>query len=73
MNNDPADTQLTTLIAAAISGAAIALKIATTSGATLFDGDCTIAKKLNAPLAGEATYDFTATPTKSAGRAPTLG
>ena len=73
MNNDPADSQLTTLIAAAIAGAAIAMKITTTSAVTLVDADFTISKKLNAPLSGESTYDFTATPTKSAGRAPTLG
>lgn len=73
MVNDPTDAQLATMIAAAISGAAVAVKLVTGSGATLFDGDCTLAKKYNAPLQGEATYDFTATPTKSAGRSPTLG
>jgi len=73
MVNDPTDAQLATMIAAAIAGAAIAVKLVTGSGATLFDGDCTLEKGYNAPLAGESTYDFTATPTKSAGRSPTLG
>ena len=73
MLNDPADTDLAAFIAAAITGAAVALKLETDSGATLIDSDFTLAKKYNAPLSGEATYDFTATPTKSASRAPTLG
>lgn len=73
MVNDPTDTALAVMIAAAISGAAVAVKLATGSGATLFDGDCTLSKKYNAPLTGEGTYDFSATPTKSAGRKPTLG
>lgn len=75
MQNDPADTELATLIAAAITGAAIALLLKTkfTTDDTIFDGDVTIAKKWNAPLSGEGSYDFVATPTKSAGRSPTLG
>lgn len=73
MVNNPTDTVMTTIIAACITGAALAVKLTTGSGATLFDGDCTVAKKYNAPLNGEASYDFTATPTKSAGRSPTLG
>lgn len=73
MINDPTDSVLTTIIAACIAGAALAVKLTTGSGATLFDGDCTVTKKYNAPLAGEGSYDFSATPTKSAGRSPTLG
>lgn len=73
MLNDPDDSVLSTIIAAAITGAALAVKLTTGTDANLFDGDCTISKKYNAPLAGEGTYDFTATPTKSAGRSPTLG
>lgn len=67
------DTTLTTLIAAAISGLPVAVKLATLGGSTIFDGDCTLQKKYNAPLADVASYDFTATPTKQAGRTPTLG
>jgi len=73
MANDPANAQLTTMLAAAKAGGALAVMVKTGSGAILYDGDCTLAKKYNAPMGGEANYDFTATPTKSAGRAPTLG
>lgn len=72
-HNNQNDTTLTTLIAAAIAGLPVALKLVTLSGATLFNGDCSLSKKYNAPLAGTGTYDFTATPTKQAGRAPILG
>lgn len=67
------DTTLTTLIAAAKTGLPVAIKLVTLAGATIFDGDCTLQKKYNAPLADTASYDFTATPTKQAGRIPTLG
>jgi hypothetical protein len=73
MLNDPVDANLVLMISAAIGGAALAIKVTTGSGAVLFDGDCTLSKKYNAGMAGESTYDFTATPTKSAGRGPTLG
>ncbi len=73
MLNDPDDTDLTTIIAAAIVGGPLAITLTTGSGAVLFDGDCTVAKKYNAPLTGEGTYDFSATPTKASGRSPTLG
>ena len=73
MNNDHNDTKLATLIAATVAGEAFALKLVTASNATIFDGDVTASKKYNAPLAGPGTYDFSATPTKKAGRKPTLG
>lgn len=72
-HNNQNDTTLATLIAAAIAGLPVAIKLVTLSGATLFNGDCTLQKKYNAPLAGTGIYDFTATPTKQAGRAPILG
>lgn len=72
--NDPTnDTTLATLIAAAIAGNPMALKLTTGSGATLLDCDVVLTKKYNAPLTGEGTYDFTATPTKQMGRTPTIG
>lgn len=73
MLNDPAAANLSTILAAAKIGGALAIKVENANADVLFDGDCTIAKKFNAPLSGEASYDFTATPTKSAGRSPTLG
>jgi hypothetical protein len=73
MNDDPADSVLTTILAAAKTGAALALKLVTGSGATRFDGDITIDKKESDPFEKESTFDFSAEPTKSAGRAPTLG
>lgn len=72
-HNNQNDTTLTTLLAAAKAGLPVAVKLVTLAGATLFDGDCTLSKKYNAPLGGTASYDFTATPTKQAGRSPILG
>lgn len=74
-HDNPNDTTLTTLLAAAIAGLPVSVKLVTRGGegATLFNGDCTVQKKYNAPLAGMAVYDFTATPTKQAGRSPILG
>jgi len=73
MNNDPSDAALTYLLAAAKTGAAVAIKLVNANDDTLFDGDCSLSKKWNAPLAGESTYDFSATPTKQESRSPTLG
>jgi len=73
MINDPTDTVLGTMINRAITGNPLAVKLTTGSGATLFDGDCIVGKKYNAPLGAEGTYDFTAEPTKKMGRSPTLG
>lgn len=73
INNDPDDAQALTLIAATVSGLPVSLKLTTGSGVTLFHGDVNLTKKLGAPLAGSQTYDFTATPTKQAGRVATLG
>jgi hypothetical protein len=73
MLNDPADAVLILMIAAAKTGAPLALKVTTKSGAVLFDGDCTLSKKHSGPLSGESMYDFTGTPTKEAGRQPILG
>ena len=72
MIDDPTDAVLITLIAASKNGTAIAVKVSD-SGGTLFDGDCYIPKQCAFPLRGESTYSFEATPTKSAGRSPTIG
>lgn len=73
LNDDPDDSQTTTLLAAAAAGSPISFLLKTGNDTTLFDGDVNVDKKLNAPLSGPATYDFTLTPTKQSGRAPTLG
>lgn len=73
MNNDPDDAPLLTIIAAAKLGEPISIKLTTGSGVTLFHGDCILEKDYDAPLAGSATYNFTAVPTKQSGRTPTLG
>lgn len=73
MNNDPDNAQLLLFQAAAIAGNPISIKLVTGSGATLFDGDVILEKDYDAPLAGPATYNFTAVPTKQLGRTPTLG
>jgi len=72
-HNNQNDTTLTTLLAAAKVGLPVALKLVTLAGATLIDGDFTLSKKYNAPLAGTGTYDFVGTATKQAGRTVTLG
>ena len=72
-HNDSNDTTLTTLLAAAIAGLPVALKIVTLAGATLIDGDFTLQKDLTAPLSGMQEYSFTGTATKQAGRTVTLG
>lgn len=72
-HNNSNDTTLATLIAAAIAGLPVAVKIVTLAGATLVDGDFTLQKDLTGPLAGEQLYTFTGTATKQAGRRCTLG
>lgn len=69
---DPTDSVLATILAASVIGGPIAIKVTTGSGAILFDGDCTVFKKYNAPLTGEGSYDFTAEATKQSGRSPVV-
>lgn len=73
MLDDPTDARLITLLAAAKTGAPVAVKVTDNGGGTLFDGDMTLSKKLSGPLGGEGTYDFTGTATKQSGRMPILG
>lgn len=73
MINDSTDTVLTTLLAAASAGDGIVairyLDVAANKG---YDGDSLIQAKESAPLAGETTWDFTATPARGYSRAPQL-
>lgn len=72
MYNKPADTTLAALVAAARTGAAVALKTKSYSSGTGFDGDCTLAVKQGMPLKGMTMLEFTATPTDDEGRTPAL-
>ncbi len=68
------DTELATLKSAAALGTAIALRMKDHSSGSGFDGDVTVTRSQGQPLAGEATHDFTATPTDDSAspRAPIL-
>lgn len=56
------DTTLAALVAAAATGAPVALRVIPHTGGTGFDGDCTISAEVGLPYQGESTLDFTATP-----------
>lgn len=72
MLNKTTDSTLTALLAAAFTGAAVALRTKSYSSGKGFDGDCTLGVKFGAPLKGEATFEFTAEPTDDEGRNPQL-
>jgi hypothetical protein len=66
------DTTLVALLAAQRTGAAVALRTKSYSSGLGYDGDCTLSVKNGMPLKGQNTFEFTATPTDSSGRAPQL-
>lgn len=68
----PADTTLAALIAAARTGAAVALRTKAYSSGTGFDGDCTLQVSAGMPLKGISTFEFTAEATDDEGRTPLL-
>jgi hypothetical protein len=68
MMNRPADTILASLLAAAATGAAVALRTKSYSSGKGFDGDVTLSVKEGAPLNGEGTFEFTSEPTEESGR-----
>ncbi len=72
MINDSTDTVLEAFRVAAFAGSALALRLKDYSAGKGFDGDVTIKMDHGEPLNGEQTYKFTATPTRSAGRSPSL-
>lgn len=72
MLNKPSDTTLTALLAAAATGAAVALRTKNYSSGLGFDGDVSLQVANGAPLRGEATFDFTAEATDDEGRDPSL-
>lgn len=71
MLNKTTDTSLTALIAAAVAGNPVAIRTKSYSSGLGFDGDVILKFKLNKPLKGEQTYDWTATPNDDS-RAPSL-
>jgi len=72
LTNDITDAAVAALWAAAVAGTPVALRTKDHASGKGFDGDVTLSVKNGAPLAGEQTFDFTATPTKKSGRAPVL-
>lgn len=70
MIHDTSDTLYEDLCEAADSGEAVAIRTKKHSSGKGFDGDCTITAQDGMPLEGEQTTQFTATPTRAAGRAP---
>ena len=72
MVNDSTDTVLEALRVAAVAGTVVAIRGKDYAAGKGFDGDCKIKFKHGKPLKGEQTIQFTATPSRSAGRAPQL-
>lgn len=72
MINDITDTILAALRAAAFGGTGIALRLKDYSAGKGFDGDVFLKCEHGEPIKGEQTFKFTATPSRSFGRAPVL-
>ena len=70
MLNKPADTTLVALLAAASTGAPVAIRTKSYTSGKGFDGDMTLSFKEGAPLKGEGSFDFTCEATEESGRAP---
>ncbi len=68
MFEDTADAALTALRAAERTGAAVAIRTLSHSSGTGFDGDCILSMTHEMTLKGQSKYNFTASPTDSAGR-----
>lgn len=66
------DATLVLLIAAARTGAAVALRTRSYATGLGYDGDMTLSVKNGMALNGQNTFDFVGTPTDSSGRAPQL-
>jgi hypothetical protein len=66
------DTTLTALLAAARTGAAVALRTKSYSSGLGFDGDCTLGVTHEMTLKGQSKFNFTAEATDDEGRAPQL-
>jgi hypothetical protein len=66
------DAVLEALKTAAAAGVPVAIRTKDYAAGKGFDGDCTLAARRGAPIAGEQTVQFTAEPTDEGGRAPQL-
>ena len=58
MTNDPTDTALAALLAAAYGGTPVAIRTKDRAAGKGFDGDVYLKVKHGKPLKGEQTYDF---------------
>lgn len=65
------DTTLTALRAAAAAGTPVALRAIPLTGGTGFDGDVNLSVEHGAPIGGEQSYNFTASPNNES-RTPAL-
>jgi len=72
MIDDITDTAYEALMAAAFAGDGVAIRTKAHSTGKGYDGDCTLKAQEGMPLNGSATTQFTATPSRSYGRAPQL-
>lgn len=70
MVNKSDDTTLTALLAAARTGATVALRCIPHSGSTGLDADAVISVSNGLPLAGESTFDFSVVAFNDDTRAP---
>lgn len=66
------DAAIVALLAAAATGAAIALKYIRATGLLGFDCDCILSATQGSPLKGEATIDFKVESVSSSDRTPVL-
>jgi hypothetical protein len=72
MTNDPTDTSLAALLAAAYGGTPVAIRTKDRAAGKGFDGDVYLKVKHGKPLKGEQTYDFTVDTVTRENRAPQL-
>lgn len=72
MIDDTTDTAYEALMAAAFAGDGVAIRTKAHATGKGFDGDCILKAQEGMPLAGSATTQFTATPSRSYGRTPQL-
>lgn len=66
------DATLTSLLAAARTGAAVAIRTKSYASGLGFDGDCTLSVTHEMTLKGQSKFNFTGEPTDDEGRAPQL-
>jgi hypothetical protein len=72
MTNDPTDTSLAALLAAAYGSTPVAIRTKDRAAGKGFDGDVYLKVKHGKPLKGEQTYDFTVDTVTRENRAPQL-